>query len=71
VPAGQGEERGHGGEGGGHVDDARVEDLDGHGGDQTDNAFVLGLTAGFQLVVVVLSSSVALLADTVHNTATR
>jgi cation diffusion facilitator family transporter len=28
---------------------------------------VLGLTAGFQLVVVVLSGSVALLADTVHN----
>jgi len=28
---------------------------------------VLGITAGFQLVVVVLSGSVALLADTVHN----
>ena len=28
---------------------------------------VLGVTAGFQLVVVVLSGSVALLADTVHN----
>ena len=38
VPAGQGEEGCHGEERGGQVDDARVEDVDGHGGDQADDA---------------------------------